>query len=95
LPGTGVWTGSAVAVFIGLDFKKSLAAIAIGDLIAGGIVMLLGTLLDKYINWVLLGFFILVALMFLYFFYEIFLKKDKKTKAETTKVPPNDLDINE
>lgn len=77
LPGTGVWTGAAVAVFIGLGFKKSLLSVAIGDLIAGGIMMLIGALFSKYINWVLLGFFILVAIIFLYFIYEMFIKKDK------------------
>lgn len=34
LPTTGVWTGSAVAAFLKLDFKKSLFCAAIGALIS-------------------------------------------------------------
>jgi uncharacterized membrane protein len=34
LPGTGVWTGSAAAAFLGLDIKKSLLSIIAGNLIS-------------------------------------------------------------
>ncbi|SHE70342.1 COG2426 family protein [Clostridium fallax] len=34
LPTTGVWTGCAVAAFLGLDFKKSFLCAAIGALIS-------------------------------------------------------------
>ncbi|MCY6371291.1 COG2426 family protein [Clostridium ganghwense] len=34
LPTTGVWTGSAVAAFLKLDFKKSVLCAAIGGLIS-------------------------------------------------------------
>ncbi|MBV1822411.1 small multi-drug export protein, partial [Bacteroidales bacterium MSK.15.36] len=34
LPTTGLWTGSAVAAFMGLDFKKSLFCAMIGGLIS-------------------------------------------------------------
>lgn len=30
LPTTGVWTGSAIAAFLGLDFKRSMVCAAIG-----------------------------------------------------------------
>lgn len=35
LPGTGAWTGTLAASFLGLDFKKSMASIACGTLMAG------------------------------------------------------------
>ncbi len=38
LPGTGAWTGALIAFLFGLEFKKSLAVIAIGVFIAGVIV---------------------------------------------------------
>ncbi|KGM97673.1 ligand-binding protein SH3 [Clostridium novyi A str. 4552] len=38
LPTTGVWTGSAVAAFLKLDFKKSLLCAAIGALISALII---------------------------------------------------------
>lgn len=40
IPGTGVWTGSAVASLIGLDFKKSLVTVTIGAAICGIILTL-------------------------------------------------------
>lgn len=39
LPGTGVWTGTLAATLLGMRFKSALAAIWIGDLIAGLAVM--------------------------------------------------------
>ena len=43
LPGTGAWSGSILAWVLGLERKKSIAAIALGVIIAG-ILILLGTL---------------------------------------------------
>jgi uncharacterized membrane protein len=34
IPTTGLWTGSAVAAFMGLDFKKSFFCIALGGIIS-------------------------------------------------------------
>lgn len=41
LPGTGVWSGSLAAAFLNMRFKYAFPAIAIGNLVAGIIVMLL------------------------------------------------------
>lgn len=38
LPSTGVWTGSMIAAVLGLPPKRSLIAIALGNLLAGAIV---------------------------------------------------------
>ncbi len=43
LPGTGAWTGCLVSWLLDLDRKKSILAIALGVLIAGGFI-LIGTL---------------------------------------------------
>ncbi len=40
LPLTGIWTGSAVAAFIGLDFKKSFVTVVLGAIICGIILLL-------------------------------------------------------
>ncbi|MDA3847078.1 MAG: small multi-drug export protein [Vallitaleaceae bacterium] len=39
LPFTGVWTGSAVAALIGLEFKKSIVTVIAGAMVCGWIVM--------------------------------------------------------
>lgn len=41
LPVTGVWTGTAIAVFLGMKFKDSILPLAAGNLVAGTLVTLL------------------------------------------------------
>ncbi|MBR5859406.1 MAG: small multi-drug export protein [Clostridia bacterium] len=41
LPGTGAWTGSLIAITLGLDLKKSFPPISLGVLGAGGIIVTL------------------------------------------------------
>ncbi len=47
LPTTGLWTGSAIAAFIGLGFWKSFACAAIGGLLSASIITLMMELLGK------------------------------------------------
>ena len=44
LPMTGVWTGTAIAVFLNLKFKEVILPITIGNLIAGVLISLLAEL---------------------------------------------------
>lgn len=44
LPTTGAWTGSAVAAFLKIDFKKAWIIISLGVVVAGLIVFLLSYL---------------------------------------------------
>ena len=44
LPMTGVWTGTAIAVFLNLKFKEVILPITIGNLIAGLLISLLAEL---------------------------------------------------
>lgn len=41
LPTTGLWTGSAIAAFLGLDFKKSMACVFLGGIISAAIITVL------------------------------------------------------
>lgn len=38
LPMTGIWTGTAIAVFLGLSFKKAILPAVVGNLVAGLII---------------------------------------------------------
>lgn len=38
LPTTGLWTGSAIAAFLGLDFKKSMICVFLGGVISAVII---------------------------------------------------------
>lgn len=44
LPMTGVWTGTAIAVFLNLKFKDAVLPVAIGNLVSGIIISLLAAL---------------------------------------------------
>lgn len=39
LPGTGAWTGSLAAAFLGMRLKKAMPAVVLGVLTAGGIML--------------------------------------------------------
>lgn len=41
LPTTGLWTGSAIAAFLGLDFKKSMICVFLGGVISATIITIL------------------------------------------------------
>ena len=41
LPTTGLWTGSAIAAFLGLDFKKSMICVFLGGIISAVIITIL------------------------------------------------------
>ena len=41
LPMTGIWTGTAIAVFLGLKFKESILPACLGNLVAGLIISVL------------------------------------------------------
>lgn len=47
LPTTGLWTGSAVAAFLGLDFKKSMACVFVGGVISATIITTLSIVAPK------------------------------------------------
>ena len=44
LPTTGLWTGSAIAAFLGFDFKKSFICTALGGLISAIIITIISTI---------------------------------------------------
>jgi len=89
IPGTGSWMSSAVAVFIGLGFLRSLISIAIGNLISTAIMMLVADVLKEHLEIVLLVFFILVVIALLYLIYEMFIKKAKTNDIKTADVKDN------
>lgn len=80
LPMTGVWTGSAVAVFLGLGFFKSLLAVAGGNLVAGGIMTLLSICFKDYIDAILFWFLIIVIVVLVLFIIKIIIKTVKQNK---------------
>lgn len=50
LPGTGAWTGALIAALLGINFKKSMLAISIGVLLAGGIMSVISYIIPWLIS---------------------------------------------
>jgi uncharacterized membrane protein len=50
LPTTGVWTGTAIAAFLKLDFKKSVMCAVIGSFICGVIVTFLSLAFPAFLK---------------------------------------------
>ena len=70
-PVTGVWTGTAIAVFLGLKFRESVLPIAIGNLIAGAIITLLTFLVGEYVDIVIYALFAIAIIMLILFIVKI------------------------
>lgn len=67
IPLTGVWTGSAVAAFLDLEYKYSIPAIIIGNFFAGLIITVLNIIFKNYASMILiiLSIFMLVSIIYL------------------------------
>lgn len=68
LPMTGVWTGTAIAVFLGLKFKQAILPIAAGNLVAGLLIEGLSELCIALwtinsLDYILWGLFALAAVL--------------------------------
>jgi len=77
-PVTGVWTGTAVAVFLGLKFREAILPLVIGNLIAGSIITLLTFLFADYVDIIIYSLFALAIVMLIYTIYKI--AKSKPTE---------------
>lgn len=83
LPMTGFWTGTAIAVFMGLKPLKSFITITVGNLTAGGLVMLLAWALGDKAHIISDVFLYCVPVVLVILFIKIALKKKKSAPTET------------
>ena len=77
LPMTGVWTGTAIAVFLGLKFKNAVLPVAVGNLIAGVIISILAELFYAYIDYILYGLLAVVLVGIVVLVIKLALTKPK------------------
>lgn len=86
LPMTGVWTGTAVAVFLNLKFKDAILPVVVGNFIAGAIISVLAEIILALsgnlivLDYVLYGLFVLAAIMLIIAIIKI--SRKKKSTAE-------------
>lgn len=86
LPLTGTWTGTAIAVFLGMSFKHTMIAVAVGNFIASTIIFIISMLFAQYIDYILYGLAGLIVIVVAIYVFKL-LKKDKKSvdNSEQTK----------
>lgn len=82
LPLTGTWTGTAIAVFLGMSFKHTMIAVAIGNFIASTVIFILSMLFTAYIDYILYGLCALILIVVVIYIVKL-LKKNKPTQDET------------
>lgn len=75
LPVTGVWTGTAIAVFLGFKFKEAVFSLAVGNLIAGAIIALLTYFFKDYVDYIILGLAVLAVVMLVFFIVKVIISK--------------------
>ena len=66
LPLTGAWTGTCIAVFIGLDFWSTCLSVIAGNIVAGVLISLILQFFPWLNDWLFYIFLILVALVIIY-----------------------------
>ena len=84
LPLTGVWTGTCIALFVGLNKRDTMTSVILGNLVAGIIMMVISYFFADNTMIVLLVFLALVAVFILFFAVRSVVKKlrDRKTKID-------------
>ena len=70
-PVTGIWTGTAIAVFLSFKFREAILPLALGNLIAGSIITLMTFLFSDYVDIIIYVLFALAILMLIYTVYKI------------------------
>jgi len=86
LPMTGIWTGTAIAVFLGLQFKDAVLPAVCGNLVAGLIISVLAEVCLQFftieaLDVVLCVLFALAVILLIVFIIKVICKKsDSKTQ---------------
>ena len=68
LPLTGVWTGTCIAVFIGLDYLSTCISVIAGNVVAGLIITLILEFFPWLNGWL---FYIFLTLIVIFVIYEV------------------------
>lgn len=87
LPMTGVWTGTAIAVFLNLKFKDALMAIIAGNLVAGLLISLLASLCTALwsitaLDYILYALFALAIIFLIVLIIKVVMQKPKKESSK-------------
>ena len=82
LPLTGVWTGTCLALFVGLNAKQTILTVIFGNIIAGLIMSLLSFVFANNTFVVFIGFLALVLIFVLFAIVRSIIEKKQNKKDE-------------
>lgn len=80
VPLMGAWTGSAVISYLKMPFWLGMLCVFLGNIISGGIVVLISIFFAGYESWITFGFFILLVLLIAITVTVSLVKKHKKSR---------------
>lgn len=83
IPLTGVWTGTCLALFIGLNKKETMTTVALGNIVAGLLMTLISYFFADNTMIVFYAFFVLIGIFVLYGVIRSIIKKVKNKKQKT------------
>lgn len=66
LPMTGIYTGTAISVFLGLTFKQTILPAFLGNLVAGILISILAEICIEYVDYILYGLFALALILLIF-----------------------------
>ena len=93
LPMTGVWMGTAIAVFLGLKFKEAVLPVVLGNLIAGLLISALAQLCLAVFTIEVLDYILYALFALAVIFFIILIVKVCKQKVPTENSDANDKEI--
>ena len=80
LPLTGVWTGTCLALFIGLNKKQTMSSVILGNIVAGLLMTLISYFFKDNTMIVFYAFFVLLGIFIIYELIKSIVKKCKNKK---------------
>ena len=83
LPMTGIWTGTAIAVFLNLKFKEAILPAVLGNFVAGTIIAVLAQVCLTFfeiavLDYILYALFALAVILLVVFIIKVMLSKSEK-----------------
>ncbi len=82
LPLTGVWTGTCIALFLGLNFFTTCLTVILGNIVAGLIIVLILTMFPWLNNWLFLIFLLIVVVLLIFELVKTLINRRKDSKKQ-------------
>lgn len=79
-PVTGVWTGTAIAVFLNLKFSNAFLPIVFGNLVAGTIITIITYFFKDYVDLIISVLLIIAIIMLIIFIVKLIKSKPSSEK---------------